>query len=213
MRTTGRQGGSAIVADGLRKGYAGAPPGNGLNGFDLEVAAGTVCGLSGPNAGQDDGRQDPGHAAAPTGARERGRFDVGPTPAGSASDRAGRAVRRGRRDPQRAAELEMFGRLNNLSAAQARSRAGELLERFSLADAGPRSVGGYSGGMRRRLDLAVSLIVAPPVLFVDEPPPPRPGRAPAGVGGRARPGRRGHDRAAHPTHSTWRRPTGWPTGS
>ena len=65
--------------------------------------------------------------------------------------------------------LVMFGRLNHLSDGQRGRRADELLERFSLAAAADQPVGKYSGGMRRRLDLAASLIVAPAVLFVDEP--------------------------------------------
>jgi ABC-2 type transport system ATP-binding protein len=65
--------------------------------------------------------------------------------------------------------LVMFGRLNHLGNAAAVRRADELLERFSLTDAAGQAVAKYSGGMRRRLDLAASLIVAPKVLFVDEP--------------------------------------------
>ncbi|MGH7248593.1 MAG: ATP-binding cassette domain-containing protein, partial [Pseudomonadota bacterium] len=65
--------------------------------------------------------------------------------------------------------LVMFGRLYHLSGGIARRRANELLERFDLVDAARRTVKTYSGGMRRRLDLAGSLIVTPPVLFLDEP--------------------------------------------
>src|SRR5438105_4179824 len=65
--------------------------------------------------------------------------------------------------------LEMFGRLFDLSSAQARRRAGELLERFDLADAADRPASTYSGGMRRRLDLASSLLTRPRILFLDEP--------------------------------------------
>jgi ABC-2 type transport system ATP-binding protein len=65
--------------------------------------------------------------------------------------------------------LEMFGQLYHLSAKTARKRAGELLERFDLLEAAGRFVKTYSGGMRRRLDLAASLIANPPILFLDEP--------------------------------------------
>ena len=65
--------------------------------------------------------------------------------------------------------LEMFGRLFHLSPRRARRRADELLERFGLADAARRPAKQYSGGMRRRLDLAASFILAPRVLFLDEP--------------------------------------------
>src|SRR5690606_17375779 len=65
--------------------------------------------------------------------------------------------------------LEMVGRLYGMKRAAARSRARELLERFALSDAGDRPSKTYSGGMRRRLDLAGALVAAPPVLVLDEP--------------------------------------------
>jgi len=65
--------------------------------------------------------------------------------------------------------LEMFARLHHLGARVARGRAGELLEQYGLASTGDRPVRRYSGGMRRRLDLAASLVLAPPVLLLDEP--------------------------------------------
>ncbi len=68
-----------------------------------------------------------------------------------------------------AENLEMLGRLSGLSSRAARRRAVDLLGRFSLADAASKRVGAYSGGMRRRLDLALSFIVTPEVLFLDEP--------------------------------------------
>src|SRR3546814_19463801 len=63
----------------------------------------------------------------------------------------------------------MVGRLYHLGRKRSRERARELLERFSLSDAGDRQVKTYSGGMRRRLDLAAALVADPPVLFLDEP--------------------------------------------
>ena len=65
--------------------------------------------------------------------------------------------------------LEMVGRLYHLGRSAARERARELLADFDLADAGDRLVRTYSGGMRRRLDLAAALVARPPVLFLDEP--------------------------------------------
>src|SRR5204863_8066700 len=65
--------------------------------------------------------------------------------------------------------LEMFGRLFKLSREEAGRRAGELLERFGLAQAADRPARTYSGGMRRRLDIASSLLTRPQVLFLDEP--------------------------------------------
>lgn len=65
--------------------------------------------------------------------------------------------------------LRMIGELYGLDRATVRSRTTDLLERFSLSEAGDRTVKTYSGGMRRRIDLAVSLIATPPILFLDEP--------------------------------------------
>jgi ABC-2 type transport system ATP-binding protein len=65
--------------------------------------------------------------------------------------------------------LRMMGRLRHLSRRQAKARAAELLDAFALTDAGAKRVGTYSGGMRRRLDLAISMITPPALLFLDEP--------------------------------------------
>ena len=107
----------------------------------------------------------------------------------------------------------MVGRLYHLGKAEAARRAAELLERFDLVEAADRRVQTYSGGMRRRLDLAASLVARPQVLFLDEPT--------TGLDPRSRIGLWEIDRAswwrrARPScspPSTWRRPTGWPTAS
>ncbi|MEV6029985.1 ATP-binding cassette domain-containing protein [Nonomuraea sp. NPDC052116] len=158
-----------IHAEGLRKRYAATEA---LKGIDLDVPAGTVCGLLGPNgAGKTTAvrilatllRPDAGHAevAGLDVVRDAAalRFRIGLAGQHAAVDE----LLTGRRN------LELFGRLYHLSRAEARRRAVALLERFELAEAGQRPVKEYSGGMRRRLDLAASLIVSPPVLFMDEP--------------------------------------------
>ncbi|MCP9958499.1 MULTISPECIES: daunorubicin resistance protein DrrA family ABC transporter ATP-binding protein [Streptomyces] len=164
MRTT-----YAIRAEGLRKGYGGRPA---LDGFDLAVRPGAVHGLLGPNgAGKTTAvrvlatlrRFDGGRAevAGVDVARHPGRVRalIGLTGQYAAVDE----ILTGRQN------LEMFGRLFHLGARGARRRAAELLERFGLAEAADRGVEEYSGGMRRRLDLAASMILAPRVLFLDEP--------------------------------------------
>jgi ABC-2 type transport system ATP-binding protein len=163
--------GLAVSAQALRKRYPGSDT-PALDGFDLAVPAGTVHGLLGPNgAGKTTAvrilatllRADGGRAeidgidvaARPAEVRRR----IGLVGQYAAVDE----ILDGRRN------LVMFGRLFHLSPADARRRADELLDRFSLADTGSRPVGKYSGGMRRRLDLAVGMILAPAVLFLDEP--------------------------------------------
>jgi ABC-2 type transport system ATP-binding protein len=143
-----------------------------LDGFDLEVAAGTVLGLLGPNgAGKTTAvrifttllEPDSGHAevAGLDCVRDANRLrsQIGLAGQYAAVDE----LLTGREN------LEMVGRLYRLTRAVARARALELLEQFGLSDAANRPARTYSGGMRRRLDLAASLIVTPPVLFLDEP--------------------------------------------
>jgi ABC-2 type transport system ATP-binding protein len=162
----------AIAAHGVRKQYAGAKAGTGLNGFDLEVRPGTICGLLGPNgAGKttavkilstllelDDGQASVAGFDVTTQARQV-REHIGLVGQYAAIDE----ILTGRQN------LVMFGQLNHLSSRQAQLRADALLEQFALTDAGKVSASTFSGGMRRRLDLAASLIVSPSVLFVDEP--------------------------------------------
>ncbi|MCP2276014.1 ATP-binding cassette domain-containing protein [Nocardia amikacinitolerans] len=159
----------AVRAEGLRKRYGDK---HALDGFELTVRRGTVHGLLGPNgAGKTTAvrilstliRLDDGHATVagldvvrqPREVRAR----IGLTGQYAAVDE----VLTGRQN------LEMFGRLFHLGGRRAKQRADELLERFDLVDAADRGVGKYSGGMRRRLDLAASMILAPDVLFLDEP--------------------------------------------
>lgn len=162
----------AIVAQGVRKHYAGAVEGAGLNGFDLKVKPGSVCGLLGPNgAGKTTAIKilstllelDAGRASVAgfdvTSQARQVRRNIGLVGQYAAVDE----ILTGRQN------LVMFGQLNHLSGRQARQRADELLEQFALTEAAGIPAGKFSGGMRRRLDLAVSLIVSPPVLFVDEP--------------------------------------------
>ncbi|WP_028063278.1 daunorubicin resistance protein DrrA family ABC transporter ATP-binding protein [Solirubrobacter soli] len=143
-----------------------------LDGLSLVVPAGRVCGLLGPNgAGKTTAvrvlttllRMDAGRAVVagcdvardPVGVRRR----IGLVGQHAAVDE----VLSGRQN------LVLFGRLFHLGVRRARARADELLSQFGLTDARDRPVSSYSGGMRRRLDLAAGLILSPPVLFLDEP--------------------------------------------
>jgi ABC-2 type transport system ATP-binding protein len=143
-----------------------------LDGLDLSVAAGTVHGLLGPNgAGKTTlvrilstlVRADAGTATVAG-------FDVTREP-GKVRAAIGLVGQHAAVDEVLSAQqnLVMFGRLCHLDRHTARRRSGELLERFGLADTGDKAVRDFSGGMRRRLDLAAGMILAPPVLFLDEP--------------------------------------------
>ncbi|GII82138.1 daunorubicin resistance protein DrrA family ABC transporter ATP-binding protein [Sphaerisporangium siamense] len=165
METTGH----AVVAEGLRKRYGGKEA---LAGFDLAVPEGIVCGLLGPNgAGKTTAVRVLTTLLRPDGGRaEVAGFDV-VRQAAEARRRVGLVGQNAALDEVLSGRqnLVMFGRLYHLGLARARRRADELLERFGLADTGAKPVKQYSGGMRRRLDLAAGLIIAPSVLFLDEP--------------------------------------------
>ncbi|EPH43987.1 ATP-binding cassette domain-containing protein [Streptomyces aurantiacus] len=143
-----------------------------LAGIDLDVAAGTVLGLLGPNgAGKTTAVRVLSTLLRPSGGRaEVAGFDVARQPA-LVRSRIGLAGQYAAVDELLTGRenLVMFGRLLHLSRRGARRRADELLRRFELTGAADRPAGTYSGGMRRRLDLASCLIGSPQVLFLDEP--------------------------------------------
>jgi daunorubicin resistance ABC transporter ATP-binding subunit len=143
-----------------------------LDGLSLRIEAGTVVGLLGPNgAGKTTLVKVLSTLLRPTRgtARVMGHDVVrDPLPVRLAIGLAGQYAAVDQELTGRE-NLEMVGRLYRLSRTEARRRAAEVLERLSLTDAADRRVAGYSGGMRRRLDLAASLTGRPPVLLLDEP--------------------------------------------
>jgi ABC-2 type transport system ATP-binding protein len=159
----------AIETQGLEKSYGDV---RALCGVDLTVQAGTVYGLLGPNgAGKTTAVRILTTLLPPSGgtARVNG-LDV-VDDAAELRSRIGLAGQYAAVDENLTGfeNLEMVGRLYHRPRGEARDRARELLARFELADAGDRMVKTYSGGMRRRLDLAAALVIRPPVIFLDEP--------------------------------------------
>jgi ABC-2 type transport system ATP-binding protein len=159
----------AILAEGVEKRFGDL---RALDGVDLAVPRGTVLGLLGPNgAGKTTAvrvfttilRPDRGRASilgidvAQDPQRVREQIGLAGQYAAVDENLTGRE------------NLIMVGRLTHQPKAQIPARAGELLDRFQLSEAGDRPVKTYSGGMRRRLDLAAALVHRPPVLFLDEP--------------------------------------------
>jgi ABC-2 type transport system ATP-binding protein len=159
----------AIEATGLSKSYGEV---RALDGIDLRVEQGTVLGLLGPNgAGKTTAvRILTTLLPADGGSARVAGLDVA-TEAPLLRTKIGLAGQYAAVDENLtgAENLEMVGRLYHLPKGEPRARAAELLERFDLAEAADRLVRTYSGGMRRRLDLAAALVARPPVLFLDEP--------------------------------------------
>lgn len=143
-----------------------------LDGISFEVGSGEVLGLLGPNgAGKTTAINILSTLLVPAGGRASvAGHDVVAEPAAVREVIALTGQFAALDDMLTGREnLVMFGRLRSLPKAEARRRADELLERFELAEAADKRVATYSGGMRRRLDLAASLVVHAPVLFLDEP--------------------------------------------
>jgi len=160
---------SAVKAEGLVKRFGETEA---LRGIDLEIDRATILGVLGPNgAGKTTAVRILTTLLKPDGGRafidgidvvadpRRARARIGLTGQYAAVDERLTGFE----------NLQLVGRLFHMRAAEARARSRELLERFSLDEAGDRVVKGYSGGMRRRLDIAMSLIARPSVLFLDEP--------------------------------------------
>src|SRR6266536_4625956 len=160
---------NAILVEGLAKRFGDVVA---LDGIDFQVPVGTVFGLLGPNgAGKTTAIRILTTILRPDG----GRAEVlGLDVVGQAEEvryRIGLAGQYAAVDPNLTGRenLRLTGRLAQLPTADARTRADELLERFQLSDAGDRPARTYSGGMRRRLDVAAALVQRPPVVFLDEP--------------------------------------------
>jgi ABC-2 type transport system ATP-binding protein len=159
----------AVVAEGLVKRYKDVTA---LDGLDLRVPQGSVLGVLGPNgAGKTTAVRILTTLLKPDAGRaEVAGVDVVARP-GEARRQIGVSGQYAAVDEYLTGfeNLDMIGRLYHLGRRRSRLRARELLEQFRLDDAGDRMAKGYSGGMRRRLDLAGALVADPPVLFLDEP--------------------------------------------
>ena len=159
----------ALEAVGLRKRFGTT---SALDGFDLRIERGAVHGLLGPNGA---GKTTAVRCLATLTELDDGRatidgIDVRRRPA-AVRERIGLVGQFHAVDEALTARqnLVLFARLSGLSKPRAAGRADELLAAFALADAATRPVSGFSGGMRRRLDIAASLVLTPAVLFLDEP--------------------------------------------
>ena len=160
---------AAIRVEGLAKRFGDVVA---LDGIDFETGEGSVFGLLGPNgAGKTTAVRVLATILRPDGGRaEVMGFDV-VRQAAAVRYQIGLAGQSAAVDPNLTGRenLSLIGRLAQMSRRDGAPRAAELLERFDLADAADRPVKTYSGGMRRRLDVAAALVHRPPVLFLDEP--------------------------------------------
>jgi len=158
-----------IEAVGLEKRFGDT---HALQGLGLAVAPGSILGVLGPNgAGKTTLVRILSTLALPDGGRARvAGYDV-VSQAPAVRRHIGVTAQDATLDPTVTGRqnLVMIAELSGLRRAQARVRAAELLDEFGLTEAAERSTSGYSGGMRRRLDLAASMVARPPVLFLDEP--------------------------------------------
>jgi ABC-2 type transport system ATP-binding protein len=159
----------AVIADGLGKQFGAK---HALKGFDLEVPEGSVCGLLGPNGA---GKTTAVRVLATLLRPDSGRAEVAGHDVAREPDQVRRVIGLTGQQPMvdeiltGRENLVHWGRLFHLSRRAAARRADELLEQFGLTDAADRRAKHYSGGMRRRLDIASSLVLAPRVYFLDEP--------------------------------------------
>lgn len=159
----------AIEVVGLRKAFGQQVV---LDGIDLSVQKGTVFALLGPNGA---GKTTLIHILSTLVAPDAGTVKVGGYDLTSQKSKVKQSIsltgQYAAVDEMLTAEenLRMIGRLSGLTAAESRARAAELLQAFDLTAAARKYVKTYSGGMRRRLDLAISLVVSRPILFLDEP--------------------------------------------
>ena len=169
MRTIDAGSEPAITVRGLEKSFGAV---RALDGVDLDVAQGTVLGVLGPNgAGKTTTVRVLSTLLEPDAGTARvAGLDV-VADAAALRSRIGLAGQYAAVDENLTGleNLVLVGRLYGERRRAARARAHELLDRFSLSDAADRPAKGYSGGMRRRLDLAAALVANPPVLFLDEP--------------------------------------------
>jgi ABC-2 type transport system ATP-binding protein len=159
----------AIVVEGLEKSYGSV---RALCSVDFSAPTGSVLGLLGPNgAGKTTAVRILATLLEPDGGTVRVAGLDAVKDAAKLRSKIGLAGQYAAVDENLTGfeNLEMVGRLYHMGKADARTRADELLERFELTDAAKRPAKTYSGGMRRRLDLAAALVIRPPVLFLDEP--------------------------------------------